>query len=154
MRYAPGFLFGILVWGLSIAHAADLIRLTDGSGVAGEIRALGYQSQLVTGSDGDPVVRSRVGQTRYVIFFYGCRQNRNCQSIQFTTAYDTDGITLSRINRWNSQKRYINAWLDDDDDVQISMELYVGEGITRDYFERALHRWHYLVGEFEDHINW
>lgn len=105
--------------------------------------------------DGTPELHSRMDGIRFRVLFYGC-DPRPCQTVQFTTGFDlARPMTLARINDWNRDRRFGKAFLDDEGDpfVEMDVNLY-GEGIGRRTFDDTLDLWRQVLGDFRDHIGW
>ena len=118
----------------------------------------GYQAKLDKDKTGDPMIRSSVGGTSFLIYFYGCKSNRDCEELQFAAAYDSPdnkGPSLETINKWNASYRYAQASLDVEKDPGIRTEVIFHEGtMSRAAFARHLEIWADSVGDFEKHIGW
>ena len=115
--------------------------------------ALGFQAQLDKDNVGDPLIRSSSSGVNFNIYFYGCKKNKQCQSLQFLAGYDLgEGTTLPALNEWNKGKRFASAYLDDEDDPFLQMDLNTEGGMTPENFEKTFGLWQSLKGEFENHI--
>jgi len=135
------------------AGAQTLVSAEDPGEIATIIQALGFQAQLDKDNVGDPLIRSSSSGVTFNVFFYGCTKNKRCQSLQFVAGYNlADGTTLEVLEEWNSGKRYASAYLDDEADPFLQMDVSTEGGITRENFEAAVLRWQTLKGEFERHV--
>lgn len=56
----------------------------------------------------------------------------NGRSIQFHAAWAGTGATMEKVNRWNRERKYSKAYLDDEDDPHIELDLELDGGITRE----------------------
>jgi len=129
---------------VSAANPAALVSI---------IQALGFQAQLDKDNVGDPLIRSSSSGVNFNIYFYGCKKNKQCQSLQFLAGYDLgDGTTPQALNEWNKGKRFASAYLDDEDDPFLQMDLNTEGGMTPENFEKTFGLWQSLKGEFENHI--
>ena len=73
----------------------------------------GYRAQLGVDNTGDPRIESMVDGTRLWIYFYGCTDNADCSSIQFSAGFDlTDGTNAAAMNAWNREMRFGQAHID------------------------------------------
>jgi len=137
------------------AHAE--IVASNPFGVMNAMQNFGMLATLATDNDGDPKIESRVSQSKFSVFFYGCDDNAsNCTSIQFSAGYDlTDGITFERANEWNRQKRYAKVFVDDELDPFLRMDVNLDfDGVGDENFEDSLDLWRLLVEDFEEFIDW
>jgi hypothetical protein len=99
------------------------------------------------------MIRSSADGVEFNIYFYGCTKNKHCQSLQFSAGYDLlDGTTLDVIEDWNEMKRFASAYLDDEHDPFIKMDVNCDGGITQTNFEKNFELWQTLKSQFEDHI--
>lgn len=129
---------------LSAANPAALVSI---------IQALGFQAQLDKDNVGDPLIRSSSSGVNFNIYFYGCKKNKQCQSLQFLAGYDLgEGTTLPALNEWNKEKRFASAYLDAENDPFLQMDLNTEGGMTQENFEKTFGLWQSLKGEFENHI--
>lgn len=117
------------------------------------IQALGFQALLEKDGVGDPLIRSSSSGVDFSIQFYDCKNNTRCQSLHFVAGYDLeDGTTLEVIEEWNEEKRFASAYLDDEDDPFLQMDINLTGGITKANFEDTFKLWQTLKGQFETHI--
>src|SRR5262245_16674582 len=117
------------------------------------IQDLGFQAKLDKDAVGDPMIRSSAGGVDFSIQFYGCTKNKRCDSLHFIAGYDLDdGTTLEAVEQWNEEQRYASAYLDDENDPFLQLDLNMAGGISRENFESTFSLWQTLKGQFEDHI--
>ena len=105
--------------------------------------------------DGTPELHSRMDGLRFRVLFYAC-DPPPCETIQFTAGFDLPRpMALARINDWNRERRFGKAFLDDEGDpfVEMDVNLY-GEGIGRRTFLDTLDLWQQVLSDFRDHIGW
>ena len=119
------------------------------------LQSFGYRADLGKDSGGDPKIASSSGGADFSIFFYGCTNGKNCDAISFQSAFDLDpGSNADLMNEWNRKKRYTKAYLDDEQDPVIDMDIYLGDGgISIDNFRNWLDTWERAVGDFKSHID-
>jgi hypothetical protein len=136
------------------AAAQSLVGAADPEALAGVIRDLGFQARVDKDNTGDPLIRSSANGGDFQIEFYGCTENRECKTLRFYAGYDLrDGTTLDVVNQWNVDKRFASAYLDDEDDPFLQMDVNTEGGISRVAFETSFEVWQSLKGQFESHIN-
>lgn len=140
---------------LSLAAAANAAPLPAGGVTAAQVVQLlqdeGYRAQIDTDGVGDPMVRSATDGVNFSIYFYGCERGR-CASIQYSTAFDTKGMTYAQINQWNTEHRFGRAYLDDEMDPFLEMDLDLERGATTELIAESLVTWSLLVPEFKTYI--
>lgn len=138
--------------------AASAGMLPDGGVTASEVaKALqdkGYRAEVTTGSDGDPLIKSAADGTNFRILFYSCSKAQRCASIQFVAAFDLDdGMKLSKINSWNQNKRFGRAYLDDDMDPFVEMDVDFEHGATSEAIANNIDTWAAVLPAFKSYIN-
>jgi hypothetical protein len=157
MAFRHSLVATILVLGATAA-AAETITASDPQSVVRAMQAAGYQAKLEVDKVGDPMIKSSSSGTGFGVYFYNCTDHKNCASIQFQTGFDTDpgkAPSLEVINKWNTTKRYTAAYLDDEGDPGLSMDVNLDKGgISSDLFVDDLEVWTSLVSDYEKHIGW
>jgi len=137
---------------------AETVTAKDPQSIVRAMQTAGYQAKLEIDKVGDPMIRSASSGTSFAVYFYNCTDHKNCSSIQFQTAFDTEpgkAPSLEVINKWNTTKRYTAAYLDDEGDPGLSMDVNLDHGgFSSDLFEDELTLWTSLVADFEKHIGW
>ncbi|MER5170962.1 YbjN domain-containing protein [Thioclava sp. GXIMD2076] len=120
------------------------------------MRADGLQAQQETDDYGAPMLVSQLNGTHFSVYFYGCKSGAQCQNIQFSTGYDLDRpLDARRINDWNRDNRFGRAYLDDDGDPFIEMDINMaGNGVTQQNFSTSLGLWQTVTRDFEHFIGW
>jgi putative sensory transduction regulator len=136
------------------AGAQTIVTAEDPDRLVAIIQALGFQARLEEDSIGDPLIRSSSNGVDFSIQFYGCTKNKRCRSLHFTAGYDLeDGASNEAIEEWNQQKRFASAYLDNENDPFLQMDVNLEKGVTQQNFESTFDLWQDLKAEFEDHIN-
>jgi putative sensory transduction regulator len=148
----------ILLLGLAVSAAAEaqtLVSAEDPAELVGIIQDLGFQAKLETDNVGDPVIRSSSNGVDFRIYFYECKNNKRCKSLHFSVGYDlASGSSLDAVQQWNADKRFASAYLDDESDPFLQMDINTEGGITQQNFENSFGLWQSLKGEFEQFIGW
>lgn len=115
----------------------------------------GYAAKVDRDSEGDPKVSSSSQKVKWTIYFYGCNNHVNCQSIQFLSSFTMKGkIYLDQVNQWNLTQRFACALIDKEGDVTIKMDVQLNGGEPVDTFKRNLGTWDSQLGGFLIHIGW
>ncbi len=136
--------------------AAETLNATNPWAVMINMQGFGLVATLESDSSGDPKIASRVSDTKFSVYFYGCEDKEDCTSIQFSAGYDlNEGITAERVNEWNLTKRFAKAYVDEEGDPFLEMDLNMDyEGVSLENFEDSLDVWRLLIEDFEDFIDW
>jgi len=126
--------------------------LIDGSNPQAIVEiASGYGSaELTTDNDGDPKITGRMEGIRYSIYFYGCSNGKNCDSIAFSTGWVSDRVSLQDINEWNKIKRFGRVYLDNEDDPMVEMNVNLDGGVSRENLDDTFGWWKIAITSFKE----
>jgi hypothetical protein len=142
---------------LALAPPASAGPLPDGGVTAKEVADVmtskDFPAEIATDKDGDPLVRSTVKDFKFGVFFYGCHGKPRCDSIQFSAGFSLKGVTPEKVAQWNRTKRFGRAWLDDQSDPWVEMDMDLEHGATTEAVANDLDRWVGVVTEFNKFIN-
>ena len=142
-----------LAAGLGLLPAtASAAALPDGGVSAQEmaqvLRAKGYQTEILAGDDGEPKIRSSAGDTRFVVYLFGCQKRTRCASIQFASGFQAERIAPARIAEWNATKRFGRASQDEDGDPWLEMDVELAHGGSTELLAANLERWESVLGAY------
>ncbi|MGA0603331.1 YbjN domain-containing protein [Caulobacter sp. KR2-114] len=122
--------------------------------VAAVLQAKGYQATLDKDGTGDPMVRSAVDGTKFQVVFYDCDKTHRCGALEFLVGFDLpDGMALARLNKWNRDQRFGHAYLDDENDPYIQLDLNTDNGFTSESLGGYVETWASLVPHFKRYID-
>ncbi|MGA9583615.1 MAG: YbjN domain-containing protein [Allosphingosinicella sp.] len=153
-------LFG---WAMAIAAAAaampaqaQLVSAAKPETLVKALQAAGYTAKLEKDSTGDPMIVSAVNGHPFRVIFYGCKANRGCATITFAAGFDKKTATgLDSINAWNRKNRFGRAYLDEEGDPIIGMDVDLDDGgMSSALFTDNLQFWTAVTGAFQKHIGW
>lgn len=135
---------------------AQSLQASDPAGIAAVVQDMGYRASTEVDGKGDPIIRSSAAGVNFSIRFFGCTDNRDCQSIQLSTGFNlSNPTTAAAMNEWNREWRYGSAWIDDEGDPYLQYDINMGGGgLSADHFKNVLVLWESLLGDFQGHINW
>ncbi|OQC30166.1 MAG: hypothetical protein BWX66_02132 [Deltaproteobacteria bacterium ADurb.Bin058] len=74
------------------------------------------------------------------------------KNIQAYCAFRTDGTSLETVNEFNKNMRFAKAYLDDDKDPAVELDLDLDGGITEDRLIDFITTVRILVTKFREHI--
>ena len=115
--------------------------------------ARGYGSAtLTTQSNGDPQITGKTDGISYQIYFRNCTNNKNCEDLNFYLGFLDVKPTLEVINDWNLNKRFSRAYLDQDQDACVEMDLDMVKGVSAEYLDSQVGLWTLVVEQFADHV--
>jgi len=122
--------------------------------VASVLHASGFKAVIGVDNDGDPKVTSATDGTNFTIFFYGCHGTRRCESLTFQAGFDLDhGMDVAKVNSWNKDKRFLKAWLDDENDPYVEMDIDVEHGSSDSNLAGYLSTWADILPKFKRYID-
>ncbi len=145
----------VLCLATAVPALAQNVQANDPASITQILQSFGYRAELATDSGGDPKISSSSGGANFSIFFYGCTNGSDCDAISFSAAFDLDpGSNVALMNDWNQKKRYTKAYLDDEQDPVIDMDIYLGEGgVTIENFRFWVDTWERAIGDYKVHID-
>lgn len=126
----------------------DMVCASDPESVANGIMLAGYRAKLETDKSGDPVIKSGANGYDYSVHFYGCKENKACDSLEFYIGFSDDGKnTLDLANRWNKNKRFIHMAVQDSGVLAVSYDVATIGGINPANFADIMAWWDTMLGE-------
>jgi hypothetical protein len=156
MRSRPTLSVALL--GIAMAAPAMARPLPDGGITAQELASVlqekGYKAQVTTDKDGDPLVRSASGGVDFLVLYYECKGKQRCPSIQCYAGFKKTAIMPARIAEWNTKRRFGRAYLDDESDPRVEMDVDVEHGATTEAIANDMERWVTVLAGFTKHIGW
>jgi hypothetical protein len=133
----------------------DVVTGTTIDLIIASLQRNGFATELSTDSTGDPIIESTDQDKPFSVQFYGCTDGEDCTFIQFIKGWDMeDGITLAKVEEWNSSKVWGKAYRDDEKDPWLTMPVNLYGGVTVTNFDDTVDWWKVIVGQFEEHIGW
>jgi hypothetical protein len=144
--------------GLLCAAPADARPLRRG-GIAMEdvgkiLRQAGYPVTLGVDDEGDPKIVSTVNGVEFDVLCYPNAKNKAlCASIQFSAVFNLeDGTTYERVNDWNRSRRYGQAWVDEEMDPFVDMNVELERGASTELIGEYLTIWSELTQKWKEHF--
>jgi len=137
----------------AVSTIPGLMTAENPQAMVAELISLGYQATLTVDSYGDPMIDGSMGQSQYRVMFYGCTENIRCKYIQFFAGYDLqDGITLEKLNEWNRDKLWGQAYRDDENDPYVSVVYNMDGGVSKENFADTFDWFKIMLQSFEEFI--
>ncbi|SNY57659.1 Putative sensory transduction regulator [Pseudooceanicola antarcticus] len=132
-----------------------MVSAREPAGLVSLLQDLGYRAELDVDSAGDPIIHTSAAGVGFSLYFYGCLDNRDCDSLMFSAGFDRDQpMTPAQINEWNRKTVVAGAYVDDEGDPFLESYMLTGNGIPASVFEGAMDEWEYVLGDFLDFIDW
>jgi hypothetical protein len=143
--------------------------------VAGPVFAQSQGESLISGSDvdtilaiaqrhgsaeredqmnGNPGISGMIGDADYYIYFVNCDPAPDCEDINFYAGFYDFQPTLESINEWNRDRRFGKAYLDQDGDAVVELDINLEYGVTADNLDASFQVWALVLSEFAAHIGY
>ncbi|WP_157944578.1 YbjN domain-containing protein [Mangrovicella endophytica] len=157
IRVAAAALGAVLCTSLaatSPAWSADVMfdQNTEPERIAESLRGFG-SAVVEKAENGAPMIRGRIEGTGYAVFFYQCNDDQAaCKSIGFYAAWEGVTATSEAINRWNSNRRFSRAYIDDSGNPAVEMDINLYGGVTVANFEDTADWWKIVIGTFRKEV--
>ena len=117
--------------------------------------ARGYGSAtLTTQSNGDPQITGKINGITYQVYFRNCTNNADCEDLNFYLGFLDIKPTQEEINDWNLNKRFSRAYLDQDQDACVEMDLDLVKGVSAAYLDAQFGLWNMVVEQFSEHVGY
>ena len=107
----------------------------------------------------DPQIEGTLDGLPYRIGFYGCRLGRDCDRILFEARlardeWEDDPPRPKRFARWNREKLFGRAWLDDENRAVLDHAVTLKGGVPKENLRDAFERWRLALEEYADHLDY
>lgn len=136
------------------ASAQALVDASDADIIAALIQDEGYRALVGTDGVGDPMISSSANGYDFDVFFYGCTDGENCRDVQFSVTFDLeDGMSLTRAQDFNLEKRWAKVYLDEESDPRLEMDVNMYGGVSATNFNDTLDWWVIIMNEFIEFID-
>lgn len=124
--------------------------------VASFLEAYGLKVERDIDDLGDPMLSSRIEGSYFDVFFYGCTEAKDCDSIEFSAEFELEqeGL-LELMNAWNREGRYGRAYVDESGVANIEYDVNLDfEGVGGKNFDDTIDVWRAVLADFRKHIDW
>jgi hypothetical protein len=146
----------LLALALTAPASAQTVKGQDPQSVVKAMQAAGYAAKLTTDKAGDPLIESSSSGSSFQTFFYNCKDNKDCATVQFHASYQTKTApTLQKLNEWNASQRFGRAYLNGSGYPAVEMDVDLDDGgMSSALFTDNLEFWIAIMAQFEKHIGW
>ncbi len=134
------------------AGAEETIDATAPARILAVVQGYG-EATLATDNLGDPLIKGRIGEKGYNLFFYDCDEGRACKSLTFAATWEADDLTDEKMAGWNREKRFGKAYLDQDGNATVEMSVNLHGGVTQANFDGTIDWWRLVLDEFADYFD-
>lgn len=116
--------------------------------IATALSAAGYKAELTTDKAGDPMIRSAAAGYNFIVYFYGCKDHKQCSSLQFMSSFEADGTNTPELaNKWNNSKRFSQMAVTDDGALDFSYDVATIGGLNQENFTDVIEWWEAMLGQ-------
>ncbi|WP_375450461.1 YbjN domain-containing protein [uncultured Devosia sp.] len=144
---------GALALALTVSAQAQALTGADVDEILNAARGYG-SATLTTQANGDPQITGKTEGISYQIYFRNCTDNKKCEDLNFYLGFLDVKPTLEVINDWNLNKRFSRAYLDQDRDACVEMDIDMVKGISAEYLDSQISLWTLVVSQFADHVGY
>ena len=111
-----------------------------------------YRAEIVRNEKGS-YIRTGLGGRRVAIYMYDC-DPQGCRSIQYSAIYTKDRkFTIELSNDWNTKKRFVKTYIDQDGDLNLEWDVDLRGGVTQDYLRQSILTFETFVRQFDKFIS-
>ncbi len=135
------------------AQAGFTQQLVDGTkidNIVATARQFG-SATLSYQTDSNPKIIGKIDNIPYSIRFRNCSDKQICEDINFRVGFLIKP-TSDIINQWNKSKRFTRAYLDDEGDAIIEMDIILKGGISEANLSEIFSYWRLSLAGFIKHI--
>jgi hypothetical protein len=144
---------GALALALTASAQAQTITGADTDEILNAARGYG-SATLGEQSNGDPQITGKINGITYQVYFRNCTNGADCEDLNFYLGFLDIKPTLEVINDWNFNKRFSRAYLDQDQDACVEMDLDMVEGVNAEYLDAQFALWNMVVEQFSEHVGY
>jgi Putative bacterial sensory transduction regulator len=107
----------------------------------------------------DPQIEATTGGLPYRVGFYGCYLGRDCDRILFEARlarkeWEDRPPRAKVFARWNSEKLFGRAWLDDENRAVLDHAVTLVGGVPKENLRDTFERWRVALEEYADHLDY
>jgi hypothetical protein len=125
-----------------------LIDIAQPAAVVAAMQEAGYKAVLKKSKEGESFIESAANGSPFTVQFYGCKDGKDCGSLQFHSWYKKKPLyTVALVNRWNTDKRFLKAFIDDDGDLSTTFDVTGVGKTTYANFADTIDWWSTMTGE-------
>ena len=134
----------------AFAHADTSLAGIDVQTLSGVLDMLGHTYSVGRDDVDDPLISVDPGNTgarEIRVEFYDCGPAA-CENIQLVTNFPAAKVSLTAVNAFNRENRWVRVYLDDDNEPTIEMDIDGIGGITQGALTRQLMVYFSMIEEF------
>ncbi len=146
MRRVGALLLGAVMFAspLQAKTPPEQVSAADPKGIVRAMEFAGYDAELSTDEDGDPLIKTDFGTGPGFVYFYGCDDETHdeCDSVQFVAGLDrARPMPAKMISILVNKYRFVAIALDNEGDPWVTWDILTGDGMDTRTFVSALRRY-------------
>jgi len=153
MKFTTPVAGSLIALALAGAPQAKTIQANDTDAILNIARGYGA-AELVAQGNGDPQITGKIEGITYQVYFLNCTDHTQCQDLNFYLGFLDIKPSLETINAWNFTKRFSRAYLDQDQDASIEMDLDLANGVDAKMLDAQFDIWRQVIAQFATHIGY
>lgn len=127
---------------------AGLVCASDPATVMAAMEKAKFKPRLGKDGDGDPMIESDESFYHFELFFYGCKEHKNCDSLRFEASFEkAPENTPEFANKWNAKKRFLQAFVRPNGEFAVAYDVATIGGLNQTNFGDVLDWWHSQLDE-------
>lgn len=109
--------------------AAGTVSAAEPETLVAALEAAGFAGRLGRTRLGDPLIHAATpGALPFHVRFYGCREGRDCRSVQLVAAFAARGVAPERVNLWNAAMRFGRLHVTEGGQPVLSLDIALEPG--------------------------
>lgn len=134
---------------------AGKVSVANARSIVAAMQKEGYRAKLMTDAKA-PYIESATNGATFTIYLQNCGDENKCQDVLFRSSYEKskkDPLKVDAINAFNRKTRWARAYLDDENDPVLEMDLlFTNQLLDETMFGEALSVWNNVLGDFHKAI--
>lgn len=133
---------------------AELINATSPAAIKEIVESQGWPATIVAKPGDDPYIESNRDGLKFLVLFMNCDEGKKCKTLQYYMGFsDAKDVPLAKFNKWNREKRFARAYLDDEGDPVLEMDVDLDfAGIPRENVGETFNTWASLMDSFREYV--
>jgi hypothetical protein len=131
----------------------ELLTAADTSEILNIAQSFG-SANLLTQSNGDPQISGKINGIAYQVYFRNCSSNEGCEDLNFYLGFLDIKPGLEVINTWNDNMRFSRAYLDEDEDACVEMDVDLAPGVTEEYLRAQFGIWERVLNQYSEYVGY
>jgi hypothetical protein len=134
------------------AQAADRYDNITGQDMLQILNEVGYDANLGTDNEGDPMITGSIQGYKYTLFFYRCNKQQHpesCLDLQFHSSFKNDtNANYAAVNAYNRDNRFGQAFFQEDGQIGLDMSATLQGGVSRQHIKEIVDWWKVTLTNF------